>query len=106
MSFYIYLTCCRVLLALVVALLNSSGGLEALYVFLTTVGFALFLIIFIAPLYRRLAIKTGSFENGPSPFLMAVTLLLVLISAFVTDIIGKFSTYLCNKKKKSKSLII
>ncbi|KAI8636592.1 Sodium/hydrogen exchanger family-domain-containing protein [Parasitella parasitica] len=77
-----------VLLALVVALLNSSGGLEALYVFLTTVAFALFLIIFIAPLYRRLAIKTGSFERGPSPFLMAITLLLVLVSAFVTDIIG------------------
>ncbi|CEP17655.1 hypothetical protein [Parasitella parasitica] len=77
-----------VLLALVVALLNSSGGLEALYVFLTTVAFALFLIIFIAPLYRRLAIKTGSFERGPSPLLMAVTLLLVLVSAFVTDIIG------------------
>ncbi|CAO3612572.1 unnamed protein product [Mucor fragilis] len=77
-----------VLLALVVALLNSSGGLEALYVFLTTAAFALFLIIFIAPLYRRLAIKTGSFEHGPSPLLMAVTMLLVLISAFVTDIIG------------------
>lgn len=73
-----------------VALLNSSGGLEALYVFLTTAAFALFLIIFIAPLYRRLAIKTGSFEHGPSPFLMAVTMLLVLISAFVTDIIGTF----------------
>lgn len=83
----------RVLLALVVALLNSSGGLEALYVFLTTAAFAMFLIIFVAPLYRRLAIKTGSFEHGPSPFLMAVTLLLVLISAFVTDIIGKYFEY-------------
>ncbi|ORY98763.1 Sodium/hydrogen exchanger family-domain-containing protein [Syncephalastrum racemosum] len=77
-----------VLLALVVALLNSSGGLEALYVFLTTVAFALFLIVFIRPVYRRLCVMTGSFENGPSPFLMTVTLMMVLISAFVTDIIG------------------
>ncbi|KAI8984254.1 Sodium/hydrogen exchanger family-domain-containing protein, partial [Mycotypha africana] len=77
-----------VLLALVVALLNSSGGLEALYVFLSTAAFAVFLIVLIAPLYRRLCVYTDSFERGPSPLLMLVTLLLVLISAFVTDIIG------------------
>ncbi|CAO3591761.1 unnamed protein product [Absidia cylindrospora] len=77
-----------VLLALVVALLNATGGLEALYVFLTTVAFALFLIFLIGPLYYRLCIKTNSFENGPTPLLMTVTLMLVLISAFVTDIIG------------------
>jgi Kef-type K+ transport system membrane component KefB len=76
-------------LALVVALLNASGGLEALYVFLTTVGFALFLIFLVAPLYRKLCVYTDSFERGPSPLLMTVTLLLVLASAFVTDIIGK-----------------
>jgi Kef-type K+ transport system membrane component KefB len=73
----------------VVALLNSSGGLEALYVFLTAVAFSAFLIFLIAPLYRRLCIYTHSFERGPSPLLMFVTLLIVLLSAFVTDIIGK-----------------
>ncbi|KAI7901629.1 Sodium/hydrogen exchanger family-domain-containing protein [Cokeromyces recurvatus] len=77
-----------VLLALVVALLNSSGGLQALYVFLTTVAFALFLIFLIAPLYRKLCVYTNSFEAGPSPLLMVVTLILVLVSAFVTDITG------------------
>lgn len=77
------------MLALVVALLNSSGGLEALYVFLTAVAFSMFLIFIIAPLYRRLCIYTNSFERGPSPLLMFVTLLIVLLSAFVTDIIGK-----------------
>ncbi|KAI8885233.1 hypothetical protein K501DRAFT_180422 [Backusella circina FSU 941] len=77
-----------VLLALVVALLNSSGGLEALYVFLTAVGFSLFIIFAIGPLYRRLCIYTNSFEDGPSPLLMTVTLMLVLACAFVTDIIG------------------
>lgn len=79
----------RVLLALVVALLNSSGGIVALYVFLTAVGFALFLIFLVGPLYRKLCIATNSFEDGPSPLLMTVTLMIVLISAFVTDIIGK-----------------
>lgn len=77
-----------VLLALVVALLNSSGGLEALYIFLTAVGFSLFLIFLIGPLYRKLCVATHSFEQGPSPLLMTVTLLIVLVSAFVTDIIG------------------
>ncbi|KAI9306473.1 Sodium/hydrogen exchanger family-domain-containing protein [Cunninghamella echinulata] len=77
-----------VLLALVVSLLNASGGLEALYVFLTTVAFALFLIFLIRPLYYRLCIYTNSFENGPTHLLMTVTLLMVLISAFITNIIG------------------
>ncbi|KAI8091454.1 Sodium/hydrogen exchanger family-domain-containing protein [Gilbertella persicaria] len=77
-----------VLLALVVALLNSSGGLEALYVFLATVAYSLFLIVIVAPLYRKLAVYTNSFERGPSPLLMFVTLLIVLISAFITDIFG------------------
>ncbi|KAI8056529.1 Sodium/hydrogen exchanger family-domain-containing protein [Gilbertella persicaria] len=77
-----------VLLALVVALLNSSGGIEALYVFLTAIGFSMFVIFIIGPLYRKLCLYTHSFENGPSPLLMTVTLLIVLISAFVTNIIG------------------
>lgn len=75
----------RVLLALVVALLNSTGGLEALYVFLTGIGFSLFIILLIGPLYRRLCITTNSFEDGPSPLLMTMTLMLVLGCAFVTD---------------------
>lgn len=77
-----------VLLALVVALLNSTGGLEALYVFLSGVGFAIFVIFILGPLYRKLCHKTNSFQDGPSPVLMTVTLLLVLSCAFVTDILG------------------
>lgn len=80
---------CRVLLALVVALLNSSGGINALYVFLTAIAFSLFVIFIVGPLYRKLCVATDSFQNGPSPLLMTVTLMIVLISAFVTDIIGK-----------------
>ncbi|KAI7895587.1 Sodium/hydrogen exchanger family-domain-containing protein [Mucor mucedo] len=77
-----------VLLALVVALLNSSGGIVALYVFLTAVGFTIFVIFGVGPLYRKLCVRTNSFEDGPSPLLMTVTLMIVLLCAFVTDIIG------------------
>ncbi|KAI8072912.1 Sodium/hydrogen exchanger family-domain-containing protein [Gongronella butleri] len=77
-----------ILLALVVALLNSTGGIVALYVFLTLLGFALFLIFVIKPLYYKLCVYTGSFDNGPTPLLMTVTLLMVLAAAFVTSIIG------------------
>ncbi|KAI7883661.1 hypothetical protein K492DRAFT_214920 [Lichtheimia hyalospora FSU 10163] len=77
-----------VLLALVVALLNAGDGLEVLWVLLTTLAFALFLIFLVRPLYRRLCFATGSIQNGPTPLLMMVTLVMVLASAFVTDIIG------------------
>jgi Kef-type K+ transport system membrane component KefB len=77
-----------VLLALVVALLNSSGGLTALWVFLCAIAFSLFLIFGVGPLYHRLCLHTGSYDNGPTPLVMTVTLVIVLISAFVTDIIG------------------
>ncbi|KAI9275847.1 Sodium/hydrogen exchanger family-domain-containing protein [Phascolomyces articulosus] len=77
-----------VLLALVVALLNATNGLQALYVFLTAVGFGLFLIFLVRPLYIKLCIKTGSMEHGPTPLLMTVTFVIVLASAFMTDIIG------------------
>ncbi|KAI9270002.1 Sodium/hydrogen exchanger family-domain-containing protein [Helicostylum pulchrum] len=82
-----------VLLALVVALLNSSGGIVALYVFLTATAFTLFVIFVVGPLYRKLCIHTNSFEDGPSPLLMTVTLMLVLICAFVTNIIGVHSIF-------------
>ncbi|KAG2182863.1 hypothetical protein INT44_005844 [Umbelopsis vinacea] len=77
-----------VLLALVVALLNASGGLTALWVFLCAIAFSLLLIFVVGPLYHRLCLHTGSYDNGPTPLVMTVTLLMVLISAFVTDIIG------------------
>ncbi|GAA5815132.1 hypothetical protein MFLAVUS_008638 [Mucor flavus] len=77
-----------VLLALVVALLNSTGGLEALYVFLAGMGFAFFVVFAIGPLYYKLCVRTNSFVDGPTPFLMLVTLMIVLICSFVTSILG------------------
>lgn len=78
-----------VLLALSVALVNASSGLTALWVLLAGVGYVLFLLFPVKFAFRWLARKTGSLENGqPSTTMMTITFLLVLVSAFFTDIIG------------------
>lgn len=78
-----------ILLALTVALVNASNGLTALYVLLACVGYVLVLLYPGRWAYVWLARRTGSLEQGtPTTLMMAVTLLLVLISAFFTDIIG------------------
>jgi Kef-type K+ transport system membrane component KefB len=78
-----------VLLALTVALVNASTGLTALYVLLTGIGFILFLLFPVKWAFRWLARRTGSLDKGePTAFMMTVTLILVLISAFFTDVIG------------------
>lgn len=70
--------------------MNASGGLTALYVFLASVAWTLFLLFPVKWAYRWLAVRTGSMENGqPTPMMMVVTLLLVFISAFMTDILGE-----------------
>ncbi|KAF8272079.1 cation/H+ exchanger [Lactarius quietus] len=78
-----------VLLALTVALVNASTGVVALYVLLTGFGFTVFLLLPGKWAFRWLARRTGSLEKGePTAFVMTVTLILVLMSAFFTDIIG------------------
>jgi Kef-type K+ transport system membrane component KefB len=78
-----------ILLALTVALVNASTGLTALYVLLTGFGFTLFLLFPVKWAFRWLARRTGSLDKGePTAFMMTVTLILVLISAFFTDVIG------------------
>ena len=78
-----------ILLALTVALVNASTGLTALYVLLTGVGFVLFLLFPVRWAYVTLARWTGSLEAGqPSAMMMTLTLVIVLASAFFTDIIG------------------
>jgi len=78
-----------ILLALTVALVNASTGLTALYVLLTGVGYTLFLLFPVKWAFRWLARRTGSLEKGePTAFVMTVTLILVLVSAFFTDVIG------------------
>lgn len=78
-----------ILLALTVALVNSSGGLTALYVLLVCVGYTLFILFPVRWAYRWLARRSGNLESGqPSTAMMTITLLVVYISAFFTDIIG------------------
>ncbi|KAJ7639440.1 Sodium/hydrogen exchanger family-domain-containing protein [Roridomyces roridus] len=78
-----------ILLALTVALVNASTGLVALYVLLTAVGYVLFLLYPVRWGYVWLARRTGSIEQGsPTPLIMTVTLIMILFSAFFTDIIG------------------
>ncbi|KAF8180175.1 Sodium/hydrogen exchanger family-domain-containing protein [Pholiota molesta] len=78
-----------ILLALTVALVNASTGLTALYVLLVCTAYTIFLLFPGRWAFRWLARRTGSLEQGsPTPFMMTITLLVVFISAFFTDIIG------------------
>ncbi|KAI8631076.1 K+/H+ antiporter 1 [Xylariaceae sp. FL1651] len=77
-----------ILLALSVALVNNANGLTALYVLLVAAGWLLFLIFAIRPVFHWALRKTGSIQNGPTQGMIAVTLLLVLLSAWFTSIIG------------------
>lgn len=72
-----------------VSLANASSGLTALWVLLAATAFSVFILIPIRWGFVRLARATGSLEEGqPSTFLMTVTILLVFVSAFITDILG------------------
>lgn len=77
-----------ILLALTVALVNAGTGLTALYVLLCAIGWTLALIYLVRPALLWVLRRNGSLENGPSQAMVALTLLLVLASAFFTDIIG------------------
>lgn len=78
-----------ILLALTVALVNASAGLTALWILLTCVGWTIFLLFPVKWGFRWLARYTGCLESGqPNPLMMTVTLLLVFVSAFFTDVIG------------------
>ncbi|KAH9943171.1 cation/H+ exchanger [Epithele typhae] len=78
-----------ILLALTVALINASSGLTALWVLLSGVAYVLFVCFPVNWGYRWVAKKSGSLDAGvPSAMMMTVTVVLVFISAFYTDIIG------------------
>ncbi|KAI0847343.1 Sodium/hydrogen exchanger family-domain-containing protein [Daldinia vernicosa] len=77
-----------ILLALCVALVNNSSGITALYVLLVAVGWVLFLVFAVKPLFHLALKKTGSIQNGPTQGMISVTILLVLTSAWFTSIIG------------------
>ncbi|CAG8667440.1 5179_t:CDS:2, partial [Racocetra persica] len=78
-----------VLLALVVSIINATNFLSALYTFLLCAAWTLVVGFIVRPILMMLIVKTGSNDfGGPSVTMVAITLMLVLISAFVTNIIG------------------
>lgn len=78
-----------VLLALVVALVNASDGLTALYVLLASAAWVIFFLFPGRWAFTWIARRTGSLERGsPTPFMMTITFLYVFGCAFMTDILG------------------
>ncbi|KAG0043406.1 K(+)/H(+) antiporter [Gryganskiella cystojenkinii] len=76
-----------ILLALLVSLINATTPIMPLYVVLMAIGWCLILVYAVRPLLLTLVRLTHS-EEEPSQKMIAATLVIVLTSAFVTDIIG------------------
>ena len=70
------------------ALVNAGSGLTALWVLLACAGYVIFLLYPVRIAFRWLAKKTGSLDGPPTNLMMTITFILVLTSAFFTDIIG------------------
>ncbi|XAR68967.1 hypothetical protein NMG60_11000393 [Bertholletia excelsa] len=82
-----------VLLALAVALAGSGGGhhkspLVCLWVLLSGAAFVAFVMVFVRPAMTRLARRCSSEHDNASETLICLTLAGVLISGFMTDLIG------------------
>ncbi|KAL1842240.1 hypothetical protein VTJ49DRAFT_5718 [Mycothermus thermophilus] len=77
-----------ILLALCVALVNNSSGLAALWALLCCIGWTLLLVFVIRPPFMWILRRTGSLQNGPTQGVVALTMLMVLASAWFTGIIG------------------
>ncbi|KAF9278926.1 K(+)/H(+) antiporter [Mortierella alpina] len=76
-----------ILLALVVSIINSASKITPLYVVLLSIAWILILVFVFRPLFHFMIRVTKS-RDEPSQTMMAFTLAVALISAFVTDIIG------------------
>ncbi|KAF9289839.1 K(+)/H(+) antiporter [Mortierella antarctica] len=76
-----------ILLALVVSIINSASRITPLYVVLLSIAWILVLVFIVRPIFNYLIRITKS-QDEPSQTMMAFTLAVVLISAFITDIIG------------------
>lgn len=73
-----------ILLALCVALVNNSNGLAALWALLCCVGWTLLLVFVVRPPFMWILRRTGSLQNGPTQGMVALTMLMVLASAWFT----------------------
>ncbi|KAF0381408.1 potassium hydrogen antiporter [Gigaspora margarita] len=77
-----------ILLALVIAIINASNYLTALYSFLICVGWTLIVGFIVRPILLKLIVLTNSSQSSPSTLMVAITLSVVLLSGFITNIIG------------------
>ncbi|TKA50447.1 hypothetical protein B0A55_13501, partial [Friedmanniomyces simplex] len=77
-----------ILLALCVALVNAGSGLTALWVLLTCLGYVLFLVFAVRPVFMWILRRTRSLQDGPSQSVIALTLLIALTSSFFTGVLG------------------
>lgn len=73
-----------VLLALCVALTNNGSGLAALWALLCCIGWTLVLVFVVRPPFIWILGRTGSLHNGPTQGMVALTILMVLASAWFT----------------------
>ncbi|KAI7826262.1 Sodium/hydrogen exchanger family-domain-containing protein [Kickxella alabastrina] len=74
---------------LVIALTNNSTGLTALWVLLVGAGWTLFIVFAVRPAYLWYLRRVGCLRGRePSQFVLFLTFVLVLVSAFFTDAIG------------------
>ena len=73
-----------ILLALCVALVNNSSGLAALWALLCCIGWTLLLVFVVRPPFLWVLRRTGSLQNGPTQGMVALTMLMVLASAWFT----------------------
>ncbi|GJJ75161.1 ABC-2 type transport system permease protein [Entomortierella parvispora] len=76
-----------IMLALLVSLINATTPIMPLYVILMAVGWVLFLVFAVRPVLLTLIRVTHS-EEEPSQKMIAITLVIVLTSAYMTSIIG------------------
>ncbi|KAI8604733.1 Cation/H+ exchanger, partial [Dissophora ornata] len=76
-----------VMLALLVSLINATTPIMPLYVVLMGIAWCVILVYAVRPLLLSLVRLTHS-EEEPSQKMIAATLVIVLTSAFVTNIIG------------------
>ncbi|KAI7829738.1 Sodium/hydrogen exchanger [Gamsiella multidivaricata] len=76
-----------ILLALLVSLINATTPIMPLYVILMGIGLCLILAYVVRPILMSLVRLTHS-EEEPSQKMIAVTLVIVLSTSFITNIIG------------------
>lgn len=77
-----------ILLALAVTLVNAHSGVTAVWILLVCTGYALFCCFPVRYALRWLVKKTGGFNQPPSAVAMTCLLVMVLVNAFFTDMIG------------------